>query len=98
MHREHRARIFWSAEQMRLGLPTALEGTDPAWVSPDPSESNAWSLRFRFSASPVDLGSPTEAIVSFLLEDAPHHALLPGSTLRLFERGTRMWALVEILD
>jgi hypothetical protein len=95
MSNEHLARIFWSDEQERRGLPAFTRTTDPAWLGPS---EDAWSLVCRFHASPREQGSPSIAKVSFLLEEAPHSRLLPGVKLRIFERSTQQLATVEIID
>ncbi|MCY7377860.1 MAG: hypothetical protein LH467_00790 [Gemmatimonadaceae bacterium] len=92
---EHLARIRWSDEQVRRGLPAFTRTTDPAWFeSPD----EGWSLVCRFHASPREQGSPSVAQVAFLTENAPHHLLKPGAQLYLFERSTRQLAMVEIIE
>jgi hypothetical protein len=93
--REHRARIAWSDEQVRRGLPVFTRTTDPAWFeSPD----EGLILVCRFHASPREQGSPSVAHVSFLTPDAPHERLVPGARLNLFERSTRLLATVTIVD
>ena len=92
---EHLARIFWSDEQVRRGLPAFTRTTDPAWFdSPD----EGLSLVCRFHASPREQGSPSVAQVSFVGAHAPHHRLIAGARLRLFERSTRDVATVEIVE
>jgi hypothetical protein len=95
MATEHLARITWSAEQVRRGLPAFTRTTDPAWFeTPD----ERWSLVCRFHASPREQGSPSVAQVAFLMEEAPHERLVPGAKLNLFERSTRQLATVEIVE
>lgn len=95
MAAEHLARIFWSEEQTRRGLPAFTRSTDPAWFeSPD----EGLSLMCRFHASPREQGSPSVAHVSFSTAHAPHERLVPGARLSLFERSTRLLASVEIID
>lgn len=92
---EHLARITWSAEQVRRGLPAFTRTTDPAWFeSPD----EGLALVCRFHASPREQGSPSVAHVSFLAPDAPHDRLVAGARLNLFERSTRELALVQIIE
>ena len=95
MSTEHLARITWSAEQVRRGLPAFTRTTDPAWFeTPD----EGWSLICRFHASPREQGSPSVAQVAFLNENAPHDRLRAGAKLNLFERSTRQLATVEIIE
>ena len=95
MPREHLARITWSAEQVRRGLPAFTRTTDPAWFE---SRDEGLSLVCRFHASPREQGSPSVAHVAFTTESAPHGRLVPGATLSLFERSTRQLARVDIID
>ncbi len=95
MTAEHHARISWSDEQVRRGLPAFTRTTDPAWFeSPD----EGLSLVCRFHASPREQGSPSVAVVAFTTDDAPHDRLQPGAELYLFERSTRQTARVHIID
>lgn len=95
MATEHLARIFWSEEQARRGLPAFTRTVDPAWFeSPD----EGLSLVCRFHASPREQGTPSVAHVSFSTPDAPHDRLTAGARLHLFERSTRQLARVEIID
>ena len=94
MMKEHRARITWSDGQVRHGLPRLRESTDPAWF--DGGET--WSLRCRFDRAPTQQGNPSEAHISFLVEEAPHERLVPGAVLHLFERATSGHASVEVLE
>jgi len=96
MATEHRALIHWSAAQVRRGLPNVTELIDPAWLEGQLDE--AWSLVCRFASPPDQQGSPSSALIHFIMQAAPHHALRPGATLQLFERGTSQKARVEILD
>lgn len=92
---EHLARITWSDEQVRRGLPAFTRTTDPAWFdSPD----EGLTLVCRFHASPREQGSPSVAQVSFLTENAPHDRLRAGARLHLFERSTRLLATVVIVE
>ena len=92
---EHLARIFWSDEQVRRGLPAFTRTTDPAWFD---SVTEGWSLVCRFHASPREQGSPSVAQVAFVEPNAPHARLTAGARLNLFERSTRRWATVEIIE
>ena len=96
MATEHRALIHWTAAQIRRGLPDATQLIDQAWL--DGRVDEACSLVCRFAAPPVEPGSPSSALVHFIMPDVPHGALRPGETLELFERGTSAKARVEILD
>jgi hypothetical protein len=93
--REHRARVTWSEAQVRHGLPRTRESTDPAWFT---AGEEAWSLRCRFETSPAQQGNPSEARISFLMDEAPHERLVPGAILHLFERATTSHAMVEVLE
>ncbi len=95
MPTEHLARITWSAEQVRRGLPVFTRTTDPAWFD---SPEEGLSLVCRFHASPREQGSPSVAHVTFLGADAPHDRLVAGARLHLFERSTRELATVHIID
>ncbi|MEO8562442.1 MAG: hypothetical protein ABI601_10230 [bacterium] len=95
MATDHLARIFWSDEQVRRGLPVFTRTTDPAWFD---SIEERWSLVCRFHASPREQGSPSVASVAFMAADAPHDRLVPGAKLSLFERSTRQQATVEIIE
>ena len=95
---EHLARVSWSTDLVRLGLPAETETIDPAWFfEAAGQESEGWSLICRFDLAPVEQGSPSTAWVRFMAEDAPHERLTPGALLRLFERGSQKFARVEIL-
>lgn len=99
LFREHRARITWSAEQEREGLPNIQQGIDPSWLDGvQPAEGETWSLLYRFDRPPREQGNPTESFVRFLVNEAPHSQLSSGITLWLFERMTGKFAKVEILD
>lgn len=91
---EHLARITWSDEQVRRGLPAFTRSTDPAWFE---NAEEGLTLVCRFHASPREQGSPSVAHVAFLTADAPHARLVPGAKLQLFERSTRLCATVEIV-
>jgi hypothetical protein len=95
MSTEHLARITWSHEQVRRGLPAFTRTTDPAWFE---TPEEGWSLVCQFHASPREQGSPSVARVAFLTENAPHDRLTPGTKLNLFERSTRQLATVEIVE
>jgi hypothetical protein len=99
MATEHSARITWSAEQVRRGLPPVSQTIDPAWLEDaEPLKGDGWTLMCRFERPPVQQGNPSAARVRFLVDEAPHDQLKPGTSLRLFERGTKGLATVEILD
>jgi hypothetical protein len=54
---------------------------------------------YRFDRPPSEQGNPSEALVKFMVDGAPHEVLRPGVLLKLFERETRRFgATVEILD
>jgi hypothetical protein len=95
MKTEHLARIYWSDEQLRRGLPAFTRTTDPAWFD---LADESWSLVCQFHASPREQGSPSVAKVAFLMAEAPHNRLVPGAQLSLFERSTRQRAKVEIIE
>jgi hypothetical protein len=94
---EHRAQITWSDAQVRAGLPTFLETTDPAWFDGDPPDADGWSVVCRFTEPPRVQGNPTPAWVRLMMVHAPHERLRPGARLRLYERGTGERAALEIL-
>ena len=99
MESAHTARIRWSAEQVRRGLPAEHRTVDPSWFSGDlPSTAEGWSLVCEFDAPPAVQGSPSLARVRFLVAAAPHDRLGRGARLQLFERATGRCAEVEILD
>ena len=99
MATERLARITWSAEQVRVGLPAEKQTVDPSWFGDEArTDSEGWSLICRFDSPPSKQGSPSTAHVRFLVDDAPHGRLRPGTILHLFERGTRGMATVEILE
>lgn len=96
---EHFARITWSDEQVRRGLPATPETIDPAWIEgAEVGHDDAWSLICHFDVPPSEQGNPSAALVWFLVAEAPHDALQAGAHLRLFERGTRGFATVEIVE
>jgi hypothetical protein len=97
--REHRARITWSDEQVKQGLPKVAQTIDPAWTEGSvPKKDEGWSLACSFEEPPSKQGNPSVATVRFLVEEAPHSFLVPGAHLTLFERATNRCAAVEILD
>jgi hypothetical protein len=94
MKTEHRALIHWSQRQQEIGLPEIAETTDPAWFEGE----EGWSLVCRFASPPAKQGNPSEAVVNYLFENAPHEQLSPGAVLQLFERDTMQCAQVEIVS
>lgn len=99
MQGEHRIRITWSADHERLGLPQFERSIDPVnQPSPVPSAVDGWSLAYRFERPPEAQGNPSEGFARFCMENAPEEWLHPGAKLQLFERATRKYALVEVLD
>ena len=99
MQTTHRARIQWSEEQVRRGLPSVSRTTDPSWFDGEgPGSEQGWSLVCEFDAPPAHQGNPSHARVAFLVDDAPGDRLRPGTRLHLFERGTGERAEVEILE
>ena len=94
--REHRALITWSDELVARGLPAIRETVDP--IQFRDSYGDGWSLRCRFDKPPNEQGNPSEARVSFLMDNAPHEHLRTGARFPLFERFTGRWIVVEILD
>ena len=99
MRKEHNAKIYWSPEQVTRGLPAMARAVNPAWFTePGRGSDEGWSLVCEFPTSPVEQGVPTVARVRFLVEEAPHDRLRPGTVLRLFEPGTGQRARVEILE
>lgn len=99
MPEERLARITWSAQRVRQGLPAAYETVDPAWFGRRPvTGEEGWSLVCRYDEPPRTQGNPTRAWVRFMAAGAPHERLAPGIVLRMFEPGTGQLALVEVLD
>ena len=99
MTTEHTARITWSSEQVRLGLPSVTSSIDPVWLNDDGARSTeGWSLICAFGAPPIEQGNPSLARVRFMMDGAPHESLSPGTVLRMFERATGQLASVEILE
>lgn len=99
MPQERLARITWSSQRVRLGLPAAYETMDAAWFGSEPTHGEeGWSLVCRYDEPPRIQGNPTRAWVRFAAAAAPHERLTAGTILRLFEPGTGQTALVEILD
>ena len=99
MGEAHTARVYWSEEQLTLGLPVVHQTVDPAWLmTPGRGSEHGWSLRCEFPSPPSVQGSPSLARVSFVLAEAPHERLCAGTWLELFERWSRQHARVEILD
>jgi hypothetical protein len=95
--REHEARIRWSDDQVRRGLPTIERTIDPSWFI-DGASDEGWSLVCEFRLAPREQGSPSLAHVHFAVDGAPHDRLRSGVSLRLFERETQSYATVEILN
>jgi hypothetical protein len=94
----HKARIRWSAEHEQLGLPTFLQTTDPTWLFHEtPVKDEAWSLVCKFEQSPAAQRNPSSALVNYLMPHAPHQ-LAAGVQLQMFERATKRYALVEIIN
>jgi hypothetical protein len=99
MRKAHEARIHWSAEQRRRGLPAVVRTIDPAWLGDArPPGEVGWNLVCEFARPPAEQGDPSLGRVHFLVDEAPHAHLRPGAWLRLFERATQQCARVEILD
>ncbi len=99
MTHEHNAHVTWSAEQMRRGLPAFTETIDPAWFEgAEPQAEEGWSLVCHFTIPPSVQGNPSQALVRFMVDHAPHDRLGRGCTLRLFERSTKEFAMVAIVD
>jgi hypothetical protein len=99
MGTEHRARITWSADQLRVGLPNVTQTIDPSWFLGDRAAGkDGWSLVCVFTDPPRAQGNPSIARIQFLTPEAPHGRLKPGTTLELFERGTQQRATVEVLE
>jgi hypothetical protein len=98
MDHQHVARITWSEAQVQRGLPAVAEMIDPAWFADDRSGAEGWSLICRFAVPAAAQGSPSEALVRFLVPEAPHGRLTSGARLRLFERATGEYADVVIFE
>ena len=96
---EHRARITWSDDYVRRGLPDVEQTVDPAWLGDGPSrEHEGWTLECRFAVAPKQQGNPSLASVRFRVDGAPHARLVPGAVLLMFEGGTGQYARVEIVS
>ena len=96
---EHLARITWSEERRSRGLPTIPETVGPAWSGgATVAADDAWSLTCRFDVPPSGQSNPSTAWVRFLFAEAPRSAHHAGPRPRLFERSTRAFATVEILE
>lgn len=94
----HPARITWSSEYVRRGLPDVEHTIDPAWFEDGAAgEREGWSLRCHFDPSPRLQGNPSQAAVRFNIDGAPHERLVAGVILSMFERGTGQFARVEIV-
>jgi len=63
----------------------------PKW--PD----GAWSVGVRFDEPPRSQGTPSHGTARFMMEDAPHERLQPGTRFELFD-GPQKTADVEVLD
>ena len=100
MGRVHTARIHWSSEQLRRGLPARAHTRDPAWFPEDagPPVRDGWTLICEFAVPPSEQGDPSTARVQFAMDAAPHDRLAPGTSLQMFEPATLKHARVEILD
>jgi len=99
MERAHTARIHWSAEHVRRGLPAVARTVDPAWFGDaGPGAEEGWSLVCEFGVPPAEQGAPSSGGVYFLVAAAPHDRLRPGASLQMFERATQQRVRVEILD
>jgi hypothetical protein len=86
---EHFAIVNWlrTFKNGELNLPHSLryvgisrfDADGPQW--PD----GAYSVVCSFTEPPSEHGSPIEAKVAFLVEDAPHERLAAGVRFRLYE-------------
>jgi hypothetical protein len=95
----HLAEIEWSSGQVEIGLPAVERTIDPAWFWDDmPRSTEGWSLACEFAPPPSQQGNPSRASVRFVVDAAPHDRLRPGTLLRMFERATRSYATVRILN
>src|SRR6266480_4718164 len=99
MPTDHRARITWSAEQVRQGLPAIRETIDPAWFDDvTAKKTDGWSLICRFESPPNEQENPSTARVRCIVAEPPHERHKRADSLRLFERRGGGLALVEILE
>lgn len=95
----HRARIAWSSTQLALGLPGLRSTIDPSWLDGAvPTVDDGWSLVCEFDRPPSVQGNPTAGRIMFAVAEAPHAELKAGARLKLFERATGKYAIVEVLE
>lgn len=94
-----KAKLRWVPENKggRASLPSG-----PRYVTVSRFEdekekypAEAWSLVVDFE-SPLDEAGVMDATVRFLVEDAPHYLLHPGSHFELYE-GLKLVAIGEII-
>jgi hypothetical protein len=94
---EHPARIIWAppAQRGTHRLPSTLRYTHIARFADDRPGDDAWSVVCRFEVPPSEQDGPSAAFVRFLMPEAPHARLAPGTSFHLFEGPTEV-ATVEV--
>ena len=97
--REHAARITWAtrAERGLHALPSTLQYVRPAHFAEQRPGEDLWSVVCRFDVPPSEQGNPSNGHVRFLMSEAPHEWLHPGTTFRISE-GIVEVASVAVLD
>jgi hypothetical protein len=97
----HRVKVTWvsAGKGGRATLPSATRYVNIGHFPHDPVDwpDGSWSVVLEFDAPPAEQGSPSYGTASFLVDEAPHEWLQPGSTFDVYE-GTRHTASIEVLD
>jgi hypothetical protein len=87
--------VHWSAEK-RKSLPTSGKYVTVARFDEDRAkwESDAWSVELNIHGDPG--AEPCRADARFLMQNAPHDRLKPGTRFELLE-GDKVTAHVEVV-
>ena len=99
----HTALVRWlsAKERGRAGLPPTLRYVGIGRFPDDGDEwpDGAWSIELRFSQPPPEQGRKdiSEAMVRFLMDEAPQQRLRKGVCFGLYE-GVQKVADVDVLD
>ena len=89
----HSALVHWSDEK-RNNLPTSGQYITVARFPEDTSTAELWSVVLEIKG---DVGArPCRAEARFLMPNAPHERLKPGTRFELLE-GSRVAATVEVV-